>query len=260
MGSWEVELQKGFSCTKPIFLEGLPGIGNVGKVVVDYLIEMLKAKKIASFFSHSLPNSVFVNEQNLVQLPVIELYHKRIKGKDFLFLAGDAQPAQEQASYELSVELLSVLKKFSVKEILTLGGIGLNEVPADPQVFVTGNDASYVQAFSKLGANHQVHGVVGPIIGVSGLLLGLSARHEIPAAAILGETFGHPLYVGLKEAKSIIELLNKRYSLSVDLKQLDEEISSLETMQQEQLADPAHPDKPKLSSKYATYKDTNYIG
>ena len=29
---------------KPIFIEGLPGIGNVGKVAVDFLIDEFKAK------------------------------------------------------------------------------------------------------------------------------------------------------------------------------------------------------------------------
>ena len=30
----------------PILIEGLPGIGNVGKLAVEHLIEMTKAKKI----------------------------------------------------------------------------------------------------------------------------------------------------------------------------------------------------------------------
>ena len=28
----------------PVFIEGLPGIGNVGKVAVDFLIDEIKAK------------------------------------------------------------------------------------------------------------------------------------------------------------------------------------------------------------------------
>ena len=30
----------------PLFIEGLPGIGNVGKIAVDFLVEELKAKKL----------------------------------------------------------------------------------------------------------------------------------------------------------------------------------------------------------------------
>ena len=51
---------------KPVLIEGLPGIGNVGKLAVDFVIEELKAERAYEFFSYSFPHSVFVNEDNLV--------------------------------------------------------------------------------------------------------------------------------------------------------------------------------------------------
>ena len=42
---WKVEYQaKNVKLTKPVFIEGLPGIANVGKIAVDFLVEELKAK------------------------------------------------------------------------------------------------------------------------------------------------------------------------------------------------------------------------
>ena len=81
INNWEITTEKKVKLNKPILLEGLPGIANVGKIVVDYLIEKLEAEKIMTFFSHELPNSVFVNENNLVELPRIEMYYKKIKNK-----------------------------------------------------------------------------------------------------------------------------------------------------------------------------------
>ena len=66
----------------PVFIEGLPGIGNVGKIAVDFLIEELKAKKLCSFFSYRFPHSVFVGENNLVEMPKIELYYKKFNKKE----------------------------------------------------------------------------------------------------------------------------------------------------------------------------------
>ena len=45
---WEVtqEIKTVPRLNKPVFIEGLPGIGNVGKIAVDFLIEELGAKKI----------------------------------------------------------------------------------------------------------------------------------------------------------------------------------------------------------------------
>ena len=62
---------------RPIFIEGLPGIGNVGKVVVDFLIDELKAKKLFDITSDTFPHSVFVTENNLIDLPKISIYYKK---------------------------------------------------------------------------------------------------------------------------------------------------------------------------------------
>ncbi len=261
MTSWTITIDEDFSCTKPIFIEGLPGIGNVGKIVVDFLIDEFKAKKVGSFFSYDLPNSVFVNEDNLVQLPTIELFHAYIVGKDYLFLAGDAQPSIERSSYELSLEILAVLTKFKTKEIVTLGGIGLNDVPKDPSVLVTGNNKKFIKTFVKKGADSQVHGIVGPIIGVSGLLLGLAQKENIPAAALLGETFAHPMYVGLNEARKVAEIVNEVYSFNLDFKQLDEDIALMneEIESSEDSEDSASGANNSLT-KFPKVKDINYIG
>ena len=105
MNSWKAtsHVKKLPKLNKPVLIEGLPGIGNVGKVAVDFLIEELKAKKLYTLFSYTLPHSVFVNEKNLVELPDITMYYKQRKGKkDLLFLTGDVQPIDEVSSYQFS--------------------------------------------------------------------------------------------------------------------------------------------------------------
>ncbi|MGM5480378.1 MAG: PAC2 family protein [Nanobdellota archaeon] len=265
MTTWTVNKERSFNCKNPIFIEGLPGIGNVGKVVVDILIDQLKAKRVAVFHSSSMPNSVFVNEHNRVQLPKIYLYHAQIKEQSFLFLTGDAQPSQEQASYELAFELLSQLKEYGVKRIITIGGVGMNDLPQDPKLYVTGNHASFIDEFKKLGANPNVYGVVGPIVGISGLLIGLAQKRKQQAVALLGETYGHPMYIGLKEARKILDLFNKKYSFSITLDELDSEIKELE----EELSSQGAIESPegislaqskKLSKKVKKYTNLNYIG
>jgi proteasome assembly chaperone (PAC2) family protein len=61
----------------PILIVGLPGIGNVGKIVVDFLIDELKAKKMYEIHSRHFPNTVFVNDNNLVSLPSVEIFCKK---------------------------------------------------------------------------------------------------------------------------------------------------------------------------------------
>ena len=75
---WEITKEgKEPQLSNPVLIEGLPGIGNVGKIAVDFMVEELKAVKIYSFFCHKFPSSVFVNQQNLVEMPKIEMYYKK---------------------------------------------------------------------------------------------------------------------------------------------------------------------------------------
>ena len=260
---WEVLSYKNTAIMKPILIEGMPGIGNVGKICMDLLIEETSADKIMSFFSYGLPNSVFVNEDNLVQLPQIVLYHKRIGGQDFLFLTGDVQPMTEKASYEFSELIIDLFRHFKGKYIVTLGGIGLSEIPENPKIFLTGNDKLFVEKISKsfdkkkLKHEKKIYGHVGPILGVSGLLLGISSKHDVPAFSLLAETFGHPIYVGLKGTKAILNILNTYFSIGLKFEKLDKEIKHIDN----QMKGISNGDAESGDSlKYKKFSDVNYIG
>ncbi|MDD5086700.1 MAG: PAC2 family protein [Candidatus Nanoarchaeia archaeon] len=216
----------------PILITGLPGIGNVGKVAVDFLTEELKAKKAYDLFSYTFPHSVFVNEKNLVSLPQIILYYRQFNDKrnDLLFLAGDVQPTDEVASYEFSETLLDIFEKLKGKEIITLGGIGLSTVPKKPKVYCTGNSKEIIKKYKKdTCMDDKLYGVVGPIIGTSGLLLGLSEKRKINAVSFLAETFGHPLYLGIKGSKELVSILNKKLNLKINVKKLEKEAEDAES-------------------------------
>ena len=197
----------------PILLEGLPGIGNVGKIAIDFVIEELKAKKIYSLFSYTFPHSVFVNDNDLVELPSIELYYKKFDGRkrDLLILTGDVQPVDEVSSYEFCEKVIELAKKMGAREIITTGGIGLNKVPEKPQVYITGNNKEVIKRYAKgTAVETKIHGVVGPIIGVSGLLVGLGKMREMDAVALLAETYGHPMYLGVSGAIEILRVFPYR--------------------------------------------------
>lgn len=215
---------------KPIFIEGLPGIGNVGKVAVDFLIDELKATKLYEITSYTFPHSVFVNEDNLVELPIVEVFYKKFNGKkDLLLLGGDVQPIDEISSYEFSEKILDIVQKFGGKEVVTLGGIGLADIPKKPMVYCTGNTKKIIERYKSELVSNKLYGVVGPIVGVSGLLLGLATRRNIEAISFLAETYGHPMYLGIKGAKEILKVLNNKLSLKIDVNKLDREIKDIES-------------------------------
>jgi len=210
----------------PIFIEGLPGIGNVGKVAVDFIIDTLAPKKIGYIISKYFPHYVFIGENNLVQLPKIELFHKKIGDKDFVFMVGDVQPIDEPSCYEFCANLLNILKKWKTKEIVTIGGIGLSEIPKKPIVYITGNNKKLINNFK--GCNKKIYGVVGPIVGVTGVLVGMAGFYGIPAVALLAQTYAHLAHLGISASREIMNVLNKTYNLEIDIERFDEEINQLE--------------------------------
>ncbi|MBD3312950.1 hypothetical protein GF345_00750 [Candidatus Woesearchaeota archaeon] len=241
----------------PVLIEGLPGIGNVGKVAVDFMIDKTGARKIMEITSHSFPHSVFVNEENIVELPVIEIFYKKRKGKnDLVFLAGDIQPMDEAGSYELTHHVLDIFNGMKGKEIITLGGIGLADIPENPSVYCTGNSKQMIQRFVKgEKIKKDLFGIVGPIVGVTGLLIGIGRERKMDGVCLLAETYGHPLYLGVKGSKEVLKILNKKLDLEIDISTINQEIHEIEEELSKKAKDINELMKPKKSSD-----KTNYIG
>lgn len=266
--AWEIKKITNIPKLKnPILIAGLPGIGNVGKIACDFMIDYLKAKKCYTFFSYTFPHSVFVNEENLVELPSISLYYKKSsnpKSKDLLFLSGDIQPIDEKSSYEFSDTALNLVKQLGCNEVVTVGGIGLQEIPKVPKVYCTGNNKKIVEKYLK-GTKMQknLYGHVGLIVGVAGLLVGLSDRKKINAVSILAETFAHPVYLGVAGTREILKVLEKKLNIKLNLKKLDEEISNVEeniTKKTENLINVSKQSAIKKLKKTIGEDHTNYIG
>ena len=263
--SWKITtFGKKPKLNKAVLIEGLPGIGNVGKVAVDFIIDEMKAVKLYELFSYTFPHSVFVNEDNLIEMPKIEIYYKKMKkGRDLILLAGDVQPIDEVSCYEFSEKILDILEDLGGKEVITLGGVGLQGIPKKPKVFCTGNSKAIIKRYkSGITFEEDLHGVVGPIVGVSGLLLGLAQKRKIEAISFLAETYGHPMYLGVKGAREILKILDKNFSLKINLKDLDKEIKELENEMMKRTDEFAEVSKStamkKVKGRFG--EETSYIG
>lgn len=259
MGTWDLCQTKKLPTLKnPVFIEGLPGIGNVGKVAVDFLIDELGATKILEVHSHNFPHSVFVNEKNLVELPTIEVYHKKHKKQDLILMGGDVQPVDERSSYEFSEQILDFLAKHKVKHVITLGGIGLNDLPKKPKVYCTGTSKKEVSTYKMKNVHTELYGMVGPIVGVSGLLVGLAGKKSMGAVSLLAETYGHPMYLGIKGARELLKVLDKTLGLKLNIKKLEKEIKDIESEVLKKMEQGETPQTGAFPKKQGG--EVNYIG
>ena len=264
MSGWNItQLKKISKLNNPVFIEGLPGIGNVGKVAVDFMIDELKAEKAYDIFSYTFPHSVFVNDDNLVELPSISVYFKKFKSRqrDIIFLSGDVQPIDEVNSYEFTEKMLEIAKKHKCSEIITLGGIGMQQAPKKPKVYCTANNKKIIEQYKKgTDLNDKLYGVVGPIVGVSGLMIGMAEKKKINAISLLAETYGHPMYLGVKGAKEILMILNKKLNLKLNVEKLEKEVKELEDEMIKKSEKLSEVSKQTAIRKASRFKEMDYIG
>jgi proteasome assembly chaperone (PAC2) family protein len=77
----------------PIMVEGLPGVGNVGKLAAEHLLEQVKATKFADIYSKFFPPQVLLDDDGVIRLVNNQLYYSKGDGKrpDIIFLTGDYQ-------------------------------------------------------------------------------------------------------------------------------------------------------------------------
>lgn len=212
----------------PIVIEGLPGIGNVARIVVDYLIDSLKLEKFATIYSDTFPNAVFLDDKSVVELPNMELYLLKQKKNDIVFLVGDVQPVKESDSYYMSGRLLDLFDEMKISQLITLGGIGLAYMPKKINVHGAATNEKLVKVLAKSGIICDGKKTVGMIIGAAGLLMGLSKVRNTPAISLLAETLGHPNYMGFRSAKEIIIKLTSYIGLNVSLDGLNKEIKKMD--------------------------------
>jgi len=212
----------------PIFIEGLPGIGHVGKLVADHLVKELNAEKIIEIYSHYFPPQVIVKEDGTIRLPRNEIYAYKSNSNspDLLILVGDFQSITSEGHFELVNTYIRIAKMFNARRIITLGGYGIGKFVEEPYVLGAANSKKLVNELKAYGVKFERGEPGGGIVGASGLLLGISELEGIEAACLMGVTSGY--MVDPKSAKAVLEVLMKILNLEISIEALDERAREME--------------------------------
>jgi len=171
----------------PIFVEGLPGFGNVGKIAARLLIEFTRANVFAELYSPSFPDYVVVNSDGICRPPRYEFYTASLGKTNFIVLTGDAQPSRDDivAHYTLCDEILDFVEQYGCKLIVTMGGVPTPSPAGEVYVAATSEELA-VETMEK-GA--VIYGG-GRIVGATGLMLGLAKNRGWQGVSLLGATAG----------------------------------------------------------------------
>jgi uncharacterized protein (TIGR00162 family) len=211
----------------PILIEGLPGLGLVGKIAIRHLVRQLKAEKFAFLYSPHFPYFVIVSKKGNVRLLRGTFYYWKSKNakNDLIFFTGDSQAQTIEGQYEISDHILDFAKQYNAKLVITIGGYRM-EAKDKPKVVAAATNPELLSKALKAGAEVSPSG--SPIVGTAGLILGLSHFMRIEALCLLGETRGY--LPDPKSAKSVLEVLQSMLGFDANLSGLDEEITKGEKM------------------------------
>lgn len=211
-----------------VLIEGLPGIGHVGKLVAEHMIRELGARKIAEIESIFFPPQVIILDDGTVRLANNEIYYYEHGTRNLLFLVGDYQSTSAEGHYLLADAFLEIAAIFGVSRIYTLGGYGVGHLVEEPRVLAAVNREDLRAPVEAAGGIIGGDEPGGGIIGAAGLLLGLGSARGMEGICLMGETSGY--LVDPKSAASVLTVLCSLLDLQVDATKLQHRAAEMEGM------------------------------
>ena len=215
------------SLKDPLFIECLPGIGNVDKTAGDFIADSLKAEKFATIYSRHFPSQVILDSENVVEIMNNQLwYAKDVNGRDLVFLRGDCQSSTQEGQFDLCREILDTIMEYGVSGIITLGGYGTGQIVDSPRVLGAVSDLKTKKEFKDYGVEFPSGDPSAGIVGASGLFVGLGKIHDIPSICLMGETSGY--FIDHKSAMALACIVMKKLGVDLDLKELRDKSEQLD--------------------------------
>jgi len=211
-----------------ILVEGLPGIGNVGRVAAGYLISELGMKKIAELYSpHFWPLVVLHPDSTATPLRN-EFYYYKGEKNDIVILTGDSQSITPEGHYEICERVLEFCQANGIKTVITIGGFAEGKEVEEQKIIGAVNDKKLVKKYEKFDIDFGKNHPTGTIVGATGLLIGLAGLKKIDAVCLMGQTIGIPGMTDPKAADSVLQILIKILGVKVDLSKLEKAIEEIE--------------------------------
>ena len=244
----------------PILVEGLPGVGNVGKLAADYLRDQLKAQPVATIYSRFFPPQVYVNEEGIIRMVSNEIHRYRIPGanaRDLLILGGDYQGISPEGQYEITHRVLEFCHGLGVREVITLAGFAQGHVIETPRVLGAATSSEMVETMKKHGVVFSRTDPGGGLIGASGLFLGIGRLFGMEGVCLMGETSGY--FVDPRSAQAVLKVLTKALDLELDFTDLESKAHEIDRIAQ-RIHDAEQRATEGVPASGGSREDLGYIG
>ena len=172
-----------------ICLFSLPGVGNIGKAAIDALNSTNDAIEIARIHHTALPPLATLDEDGLLSPPHLSIRAIPLEKSEYILtLTGTSQPLEPNNQGVMAREILSLLQKYEISELIVLAG--MVDEAARKEIFIVPSSSSYRVDLESRGANVRRDEPSSGAIGLAALLSSLGPVYGIDSACAIATTVG----------------------------------------------------------------------
>jgi proteasome assembly chaperone (PAC2) family protein len=217
----------------PVALIGLPGIGNVGRIAIESLVQLLDAQSYMDFYSDDFPATIFVRE-GVSAFPKSTFYLSRSapdEGHDLLLLTADFQPSTGRGVFEYADFVAQELEALGITRVLALAAYEqdyrsfFQSYPSPPRIYASASTDALLGELLKLrGATITSMGLIN---GANGVIPSWAAtKFGMEGGCLLGETLG-VIKADYRASRELLEGISTLLGLQADLGFLDDHVAKV---------------------------------
>ena len=220
-------------------IEGFPGIGLIGTITTEFLVEHLKTEHIGSVIIDDTPATVAIHNGQVVE-PISIHY-----SKTYNLVIIHAISIGKGVGWRLADVVIDVAKQLQATEIVSVEGVGSAQPAKNTAIYYYASNKTKATKLDKFAKPLDE----GIIVGVTGALLVRAKQEKVALSALFAETQSN--LPDSKAAAAIVKALDQYLGLKVDpkplLKQAKMSEDTLKTIAKQSGKTAAIRDKKELS-------------
>lgn len=220
----------------PVLIEGFPGIGLVGNIASQQIIDELKMEYVGSIDSRHFP-PIAVLYEGLINMAV-RIYESQ--EHNTLIIVSDI-PVNPAMAYDISKAILQWARSVNVREVVSLAGIAT--MGDENKVFGAATTHEMLERIKDKVELFQM----GTISGISGSIMSECLVRGIPAISLLGATRSQN--PDPRAASVVIDVLNVLYGFGINTGNLIEQAEKIEVEMQRLAEDVRTSEQPATPRK-----------
>ena len=195
-------------------LEAVPGVGNVGKILVDGLIKKHPSRTIGWILHPDFPPHATLSNEGLISPPRLDIESVILpNGESVCIVTGVMQPMTAPGQYEVAEAILGLASDSKASRLLVLAGLAAE--PECRSIYVVCSDKEFRNTLEKEDIVVSRDQPKGGMIGVAGMVLSLSSTLGVPALGVIAETMGASSDV--LAADRMAKWIEEAFEVSLDL-------------------------------------------